>query len=156
MSSRKLSDKEFDRYARNVLKKPENVPFDEAAWSAMEQKMLAQGGSASMFHLKWIIPSAIIILSLTSYFGYQYFTNPNENTDELSKTGINQNLDTEQLLVEEKTKETRDTSTLAAGESLPEASLQSKAQQSKAINQSSSSAIPSQASTSLNKASSTT
>ena len=72
MSSRKLSDKEFDRYARNILKKPEGVAFDNSAWAAMEQQLAQQTTTSSFFSLKWLIPLVIVVLSGVTYITYQF------------------------------------------------------------------------------------
>lgn len=71
MSTRKLSDKEFDRYARNILKKPESVAFDKAAWAAMEQQIAQEGATSSFWSLKWIIPAGVILLSSIGYIGFR-------------------------------------------------------------------------------------
>ena len=82
MSSRKLSDKEFDRYARNILKKSEGVPFDNSAWAAMEQQLAQQATTSSFFSLKWLIPITIIVLSGVTYLTYQYIDSQPEETSE--------------------------------------------------------------------------
>ncbi len=97
MSSRKLSDKEFDRYARNILKKPETVPFDKGAWSAMEQQLAQGGTSSSIFGLRLLIPIGIILLTFTGYLVYQGVRAP----EDISKQEVaeNQQAPLEELLV---------------------------------------------------------
>ncbi len=80
MSSRKLSDKEFDRYTRNILKKPEDIAFDESAWASMEQRMAQEATSSSISGLKWLIPATILFISSLGYLGYQGVFSTTENT----------------------------------------------------------------------------
>lgn len=62
MSARKLPDKELDQYFRNILKKPEAVPFDEAAWRGMHEKLTASSGGSMP---SWFILSCVIgVISL--------------------------------------------------------------------------------------------
>ena len=70
MNTRKISDKELDKYFKNILKKPDAVPFDEAAWQGMSKKLAkAPTKSKPAF---WIIVARVIgvlaILSLLIIF----------------------------------------------------------------------------------------
>ncbi|MEM0941714.1 MAG: hypothetical protein AAF600_18110 [Bacteroidota bacterium] len=65
MSTRKLSDKELDQYFKNILKKPETVPFDEAVWQSMSQKLTRS--PAKKGFLIWVIGSGIVLIGLMVY-----------------------------------------------------------------------------------------
>ena len=65
MSTRKISDKELDKYFKNILKKPDAVPFDEAAWQGMSKK-LAKARTKSKPAI-WIIVARVIgVLAILS------------------------------------------------------------------------------------------
>ena len=80
MSSRKLSDKEFDRYARNILKKPEGIVFDESAWAAMEKQLAQNGASSTSASLRWVIPAVLLLLTSLGYLGYQKVFDTNKSS----------------------------------------------------------------------------
>ena len=82
MSTRKLSDKEFDRYARNLLKKPEGVAFDKAAWAAMEQQLGQAGSGSSVFSLKWLISLGVAVLIGIGYLTFQLVSDPKATLSE--------------------------------------------------------------------------
>ncbi|WP_462251304.1 hypothetical protein [Ekhidna sp.] len=83
MSSRKLSDKEFDRYARNILKKPEGIVFDESAWVAMEKQLAQNGASSTSASLRWLIPAVLLLMTSLGYLGYQKVFDTNKNSSVL-------------------------------------------------------------------------
>ena len=70
MSTRKLSDKDLDKYFRKMLKKPETVPFDEAAWQGMQEKLSAAGTGSTI--PKWLTISGIVgMVSLALFLLWQ-------------------------------------------------------------------------------------
>ena len=71
MSARKLSDKEFDRYTKNLLKKPEGVAFDKAAWAAMEQQLSQAGPASPTINFKWLIALIAVIVASFGFLIYQ-------------------------------------------------------------------------------------
>ncbi len=78
MSTRKLSDKEFDRYVRNILNKPEDVAFDTKAWAAIEGRI--GGNQPRTYPIMWIYPMLAILLFVGGYFSFEYFTSVSEET----------------------------------------------------------------------------
>lgn len=91
-SRRKLSDKEFDRYTRNILKKPEGVVFDKGAWAALEQQIEQAPTSTSPY--KWIIPVVGAAVLILTYVGYDLYQSSNDPAGELlgtDQTVIEQN-----------------------------------------------------------------
>ncbi|MEM6736136.1 MAG: hypothetical protein AAF620_08720 [Bacteroidota bacterium] len=77
MSTRKLSDKELDQYFKNILKKPEAVPFDEAVWRSMNQKLTRP--SARKGFLNWVIGSSIVLIGLLIYLFITSFINDSDH-----------------------------------------------------------------------------
>ncbi|MEO9869073.1 hypothetical protein [Ekhidna sp.] len=67
MSTRKLSDNEFDKYAKNILKRPDVVPFDQSAWAAMESKLASQpipGWKGTISQWTSYVINSVILFSL--------------------------------------------------------------------------------------------
>lgn len=77
MSTRKLSDKELDKYFRNILKKPEAVPFDEAAWQGMSEKLAGSQSKGLIIQWRSILISLGIIGALVVFFFFFPFSNTN-------------------------------------------------------------------------------
>ena len=94
MSTKKLSDKELDKYFRNILKKPEVVPFDEAAWKGMSERLATNTTSPTIS--PWIIVSSVIVLIILAILfiiqPYSISENQVPNTEEPTKS-ISENIE---------------------------------------------------------------